>query len=92
MADVDHRDVQFAVQRLGHVALDGVELLEGVVLVDQSPIGRTPRSNPVTYIKAYDEIRKVSDGLYLGVGEVGWGPLRRPSPFLLQGPAAPFEA
>jgi excinuclease ABC subunit A len=43
----------------GFAALDGVELLEGVVLVDQSPIGRTPRSNPVTYIKAYDEIRKV---------------------------------
>jgi len=37
----------------------GFERLEEVVLVDQSPIGRTPRSNPVTYIKAYDEVRKV---------------------------------
>src|SRR6185503_16903263 len=38
-------------------ALTGWELLEDVVLVDQSPIGRSPRSNPVTYIKAFDEIR-----------------------------------
>ncbi|MBI4500348.1 MAG: excinuclease ABC subunit UvrA [Gemmatimonadetes bacterium] len=38
-------------------ALTGWELLEDVVLVDQSPIGRSPRSNPVTYIKAFDDIR-----------------------------------
>ena len=37
--------------------LSGVQHLNDVVLVDQSPIGRTPRSNPVTYIKAFDEIR-----------------------------------
>ncbi len=41
-------------------ALDGdVEMLSSVEMVDQSPIGRSSRSNPVTYIKAYDEIRKL---------------------------------
>ena len=37
--------------------LAGTQHLNEVILVDQSPIGRTPRSNPVTYIKAFDEIR-----------------------------------
>ena len=39
--------------------IKGAELIDDVILVDQSPIGRTPRSNPVTYIKAYDAIRDV---------------------------------
>ena len=38
-------------------ALSGCEAIADVVLVDQAPIGRTPRSNPVTYIKAFDELR-----------------------------------
>jgi excinuclease ABC subunit A len=38
-------------------SLEGDQLIDEVVLVDQSPIGRTPRSNPVTYIKAFDAIR-----------------------------------
>src|SRR6185312_12902308 len=38
--------------------IEGVQHLSDVVLVDQSPIGRTPRSNPVTYIKAFDVIRE----------------------------------
>ncbi|HUR37619.1 MAG TPA: excinuclease ABC subunit UvrA [Terriglobales bacterium] len=38
--------------------LEGAQYLGDVVLVDQSPIGRTPRSNPVTYIKAFDIIRE----------------------------------
>src|SRR5207248_3278386 len=37
--------------------LDGTNFITDVVLIDQSPIGRTPRSNPVTYIKAFDAIR-----------------------------------
>ncbi len=37
--------------------ITGIEHIEGVEMVDQSPIGRSPRSNPVTYIKAFDEIR-----------------------------------
>ena len=37
----------------------GADWIDEVVLVDQSPIGRTPRSNPVTYIKAFDAIREL---------------------------------
>ncbi len=53
-----------AKEHLGEVvgeyrALEGVGRLEDVVLVDQSPIGRTPRSNPVTYIKGWDEVRRI---------------------------------
>ena len=40
-------------------SIDGADYLDEVVLVDQSPIGRTPRSNPVTYIKAFDIIREL---------------------------------
>ena len=39
--------------------LEGDDLIDDVVLVDQSPIGRTPRSNPVTYIKVFDAIREL---------------------------------
>ena len=55
-------------------ALTGLEYLKGVRLIDQEPIGRTPRSNPVTYVKAFDEIRKLfaalprAKALGLGVG------------------------
>src|SRR4029078_10000726 len=47
----------------GHVGgfqrIEGAKFIDDVILVDQSPIGRTPRSNPVTYIKVYDAIREV---------------------------------
>jgi len=39
--------------------LEGDHLVKEVVIVDQSPIGRTPRSNPATYMKAFDSIREV---------------------------------
>src|SRR5688500_14268343 len=39
--------------------LEGHEFVSDVVLVDQTPIGRTPRSNPVTYLKAFDPIREL---------------------------------
>nr|CAA9286682.1 Excinuclease ABC subunit A [uncultured Armatimonadetes bacterium] len=42
-----------------HDALLGVEYLSDVVNIDQSPIGRSPRSNPATYIGVYDEIRRL---------------------------------
>jgi excinuclease ABC subunit A len=45
--------------------IKGAELVDDIILVDQSPIGRTPRSNPVTYIKAYDAIREVFAGTNL---------------------------
>src|SRR5579872_7406354 len=43
----------------GFRRISGGQYISDVVLVDQSPIGRTPRSNPVTYIKAFDAIRDV---------------------------------
>lgn len=43
-----------------HRAIEGdISLLRGVEMVDQDPIGRSSRSNPVTYLKAFDEIRKL---------------------------------
>jgi excinuclease ABC subunit A len=47
-------------RRIGaHRKLEGAEFVTDVVLVDQAPIGRTPRSNPVTYLKAFDPIREL---------------------------------
>jgi excinuclease ABC subunit A len=47
-------------KRVGsHRRLEGAEYITDAVLVDQAPIGRTPRSNPVTYLKAFDPIREL---------------------------------
>ena len=44
----------------GRVAgIDGMDKIEKVISIDQTPIGRTPRSNPATYTKVFDEIRKI---------------------------------
>lgn len=47
-------------EKIGKYEFDeGFEYIDKIIDIDQSPIGRTPRSNPVTYIKTFDEIRKI---------------------------------
>jgi excinuclease ABC subunit A len=45
-----------------HARLDGVEQIDKVIDIDQKPIGRTPRSNPATYTKAFDLVRDILAG------------------------------
>ncbi len=42
-----------------HASIEGADLLDKVIAIDQSPIGRTPRSNPATYTKLFDPIRSL---------------------------------
>ncbi len=42
-----------------HDAIEGVEEIDKIIDIDQSPIGRTPRSNPATYTGVFDDIRDV---------------------------------
>ena len=49
-------------KKLYHKKMQGHESIEQVIEIDQSPIGRTPKSNPATYTKLFDEIRKVFAG------------------------------
>ena len=52
------RDLMRAKVKPGlHDAIDGAEHLDKVIAIDQDPIGRTPRSNPATYVGVYDDIR-----------------------------------
>lgn len=48
---------------LAYTALEGVEHIDKVVVVDQSPLGRTPRSNPATYTGIFTDIRKIFEKL-----------------------------
>ena len=41
----------------------GLIRLEHLIVIDQSPIGRTPRSNPATYLGVFDDIRKLFAGI-----------------------------
>ena len=45
-----------------HIGIEGVEQLDKVIDIDQSPIGRTPRSNPATYTGVFDQIRDLFAG------------------------------
>jgi excinuclease ABC subunit A len=54
-------------------AIKGLEHLKGIRLIDQQPIGRTPRSNPVTYVKAFDDIRQLFASERSALGH-GFGP------------------
>ncbi|MBN1314503.1 MAG: excinuclease ABC subunit UvrA, partial [Anaerolineales bacterium] len=46
-----------------HDSIQGVELIDKIINIDQSPIGRTPRSNPATYTKLFDPIRSIFSSL-----------------------------
>jgi excinuclease ABC subunit A len=50
-------EIEGTARKQTYKRVERANLLTGVVMVDQSPIGRTPRSNPVTYVKAFDLIR-----------------------------------
>ncbi|MEI8116969.1 MAG: excinuclease ABC subunit UvrA [Flavobacteriia bacterium] len=51
-----HQDIR---KPLPYKSIEGLDQLDKVIEIDQSPIGRTPRSNPVTYTKVFDEIRSL---------------------------------
>jgi excinuclease ABC subunit A len=54
------RQLHSSAERVGaHKGIDGLSHLDKVIAIDQKPIGRTPRSNPGTYTKAFDQIRDV---------------------------------
>jgi excinuclease ABC subunit A len=50
---------RFRVKPGEHEAVEGIECFDKVIEIDQSPIGRTPRSNPATYTKLFDQIREL---------------------------------
>ena len=69
-----------------HRAIEGEELLDKVISIDQSPIGRTPRSNPATYTGVFNDIRD----LFASTAG-GQGPGLRRRPVQLQRPGRPVR-
>jgi excinuclease ABC subunit A len=66
----------FAIEQTSPLAYDsmsGMEFVRGLRIIDQTPIGRSPRSNPVTYLKVFDQIRKLFSTLPES-GVHGYGP------------------
>jgi len=57
--NVQRLKASFAAKLVGCEKILGVEKISDVIMVDQSPLGTTPRSNPVTYMKAFDPIRRL---------------------------------
>ncbi len=56
----EHSAKEYLGERVGdYDTLSGADAIEDVIGIDQSPIGKSPRSNPVTYVKAFDEIRRI---------------------------------
>ena len=54
------RQLHQSTHKIGrHQSIEGLDSLNKVIAIDQKPIGRTPRSNPATYVKVFDEIRKL---------------------------------
>ncbi len=58
LSEALNRDLNLGIGNPGvHERIEGLEHLDKLIAIDQSPIGRTPRSNPATYIKLADDIR-----------------------------------
>jgi excinuclease ABC subunit A len=54
------RELHASTQPVGrHTRIEGIEALDRIIAIDQRPIGRTPRSNPGTYTKAFDAVREI---------------------------------
>jgi excinuclease ABC subunit A len=60
---LNHHFFRALKEPLEYDKIEGLEFIDKVIGIDQSPIGRTPRSNPATYTKLFDEIRKLYGNL-----------------------------
>lgn len=71
LARILHEEAKGPIGRFGRI--EGFEAVASVALLDQSPIGKSPRSNPVTYLKGYDAIRRLFAGTPRA-RSMGYGP------------------